>query len=410
MAAASKTTGEKTSGLKAKLAQVRHGFPWVDRLVRMQEHYTRTRGNQMAGAVTYFAFLSFFPLLAVVFAVLGRVSAVYPQAQTTMVTYLKDNLPSLAEQIQLEQLAQSGATQAATGIIGGLSLLYSGLGCLDATREGLRQMWSLEPDRINVVKKKLSDVVVLVMLGSAMLVATAVSAVATSLSSHVVGWVGIDNSPPARFTIGLLGVVLAIAATTLIFVIIFARLPGHRLPWKNVLSGAAIAAVCVEVVKQLATSLLSGMFSADDGNRPALYGAFALAVGLLVYMNVLARITMYAAAWCVVGPVPTVEAQIAARGETLHHEEAVATSKARQRAESQDVARNIGRPHRTSAGTVAATTMGLLAPSSKGSSKDGSVHGSKDGLGTESKGSLVAVATLLALVGLRLRKRHEVAR
>ena len=41
----------------------------------------RGAGDQLAGAITYFGFLSFFPLLALGFSVVGYISYVYPSAQ-----------------------------------------------------------------------------------------------------------------------------------------------------------------------------------------------------------------------------------------------------------------------------------------------------------------------------------------
>ena len=55
--------------------------PLVDHLVRMQEHYGAVKAGQQAGAVTYFGFLSFFPILALAFFVVGCVAKVYPDAR-----------------------------------------------------------------------------------------------------------------------------------------------------------------------------------------------------------------------------------------------------------------------------------------------------------------------------------------
>ena len=45
----------------------------------MQEHYGETKAGQQAGAVTYFGFLSVFPILALAFFVVGYVAKVYPR-------------------------------------------------------------------------------------------------------------------------------------------------------------------------------------------------------------------------------------------------------------------------------------------------------------------------------------------
>ena len=60
--------------------------------MRTQEHYGTVKGQQ-AGAVTYFAFLSFFPILALAFFVVGQVAQVYPDAQEDLVTAI-DTVPA----------------------------------------------------------------------------------------------------------------------------------------------------------------------------------------------------------------------------------------------------------------------------------------------------------------------------
>ena len=53
---------------KERLEALRRRRPFVDHVLRMQEHYSAVKAGQQAGAVTYFGFLSFFPILALAFA------------------------------------------------------------------------------------------------------------------------------------------------------------------------------------------------------------------------------------------------------------------------------------------------------------------------------------------------------
>ena len=50
--------------VKAKVTELRDRWPLVDHAVRTQEHYSAVQGSQQAGGVTYFGFLSVFPILA----------------------------------------------------------------------------------------------------------------------------------------------------------------------------------------------------------------------------------------------------------------------------------------------------------------------------------------------------------
>src|SRR3546814_5223037 len=106
--------------------------------MRMNEHYGAVKGNLQAGAVTYFAFLSFFPILALGFFVIGYVAKVYPEAQENLTEALGSVLPGMVGedegQISLEAIQDAAG---AVGLIGLAGVLYAGLGWLSGMREAL---------------------------------------------------------------------------------------------------------------------------------------------------------------------------------------------------------------------------------------------------------------------------------
>ncbi len=63
---------KEASGLaKRRYLRVRRDTPLLDLVLRIQERYTAMGGRQQAGAITYYGFLSFFPILALAFAAVG---------------------------------------------------------------------------------------------------------------------------------------------------------------------------------------------------------------------------------------------------------------------------------------------------------------------------------------------------
>ncbi len=287
---------------KALLAALRTRSRRVDHVMRTVAHFGEVQGGQLAGAVTYFGFLSFFPLLAVAFAVLARVVAVDPSARTKVEKLLVENLPGIvgrgSGQIDVSTLS---STSTGVGILGLVGLLYAGLGWLDALREALRNIFCLGRSAGNVVVRKLSDVVILAAVGTAVLVTVSISTLATSATTQVLGWVGLDDAAWAILGLKVLALLLSVAADALVLTLIFARLPGPRgegqaLPWRAVVSGAVLGAVLLEVLKVAGAWLV-----ARTTNNPV-YGAFALAVGLLVWLNFVCRAILYAAAWAATAP------------------------------------------------------------------------------------------------------------
>ena len=61
----------------------------------MQQHYGRVNAGSQAGAVTYFAFLSFFPILALAFFVVGYIARYFPDAQSNLVDGIEQVLPGM---------------------------------------------------------------------------------------------------------------------------------------------------------------------------------------------------------------------------------------------------------------------------------------------------------------------------
>ena len=64
--------------VKGRIAEVRQDAPALDHALRTQAHYGSAKGSQQAGAVTYFGFLSVFPVLALAFFAVGYIAQGLP--------------------------------------------------------------------------------------------------------------------------------------------------------------------------------------------------------------------------------------------------------------------------------------------------------------------------------------------
>jgi len=98
--------------------------------------------------------------------------------------------------------------------------------------------------------------------------------------------------------VGGMAIVLALAADTVLFMWLFTRLPRRPVRYRTVLHGAIFAAVGYEVLKIVGTTYLANVTS-----NPT-YGVFASAVGLLIWINLVARFLLISAAWTATGRQP----------------------------------------------------------------------------------------------------------
>ncbi|PRX91850.1 YihY/virulence factor BrkB family protein [Allonocardiopsis opalescens] len=268
------------------LWRVRQRRRGLDHLLRAYARYQDVHGDRLAAAVTYFGFLSFFPLLALAFSVVGYLAEFDPSVRAYLDAAVRDALPGLADQLPIQDVADA---RVGAGIIGLVGLVVAGLGWIAALSEALHTVWLREADGGPLAR--LVNAPVVVVLGVAMLGSVALSGVVTSAARTVAGAVGLSGSPVTVAAVWVLGLAASVAVDTVIFLVLFWRLSGAPPRWPALWRGALIAGTGFEALKLLATLLIGGTLS-----NPV-YASFAVLVGLLVWINIVMRFTLYAAAW-----------------------------------------------------------------------------------------------------------------
>jgi membrane protein len=284
-----------------RIHALREAHPHVDHAVNMQQHYGETKAGQQAGAVTYFGFLSVFPILALAFFVIGYVSKVVPDTHDTLVDAIDSMLPGIIgtgdNQLQLKDIEDAAGTVGLFGVVG---VLYSGLGWLSALRDALIAVFALPArEQPNFVKGKLRDLLTLVVIGVVMLVAVAVTGVIAGFSEDLLGWVGLSKE--LGWLVRLLTIALGIPANVVLFFVMFRLLAAPDLPKRALLSGALVGAVGFEALKQASQLLIK-----STEGQPA-FQAFGIALILVVWINYSSRVTLYAAAWAWTHPLAEAE-------------------------------------------------------------------------------------------------------
>jgi membrane protein len=286
--------------IKARIQALRDRYPFFDHVMLMNEHYSKVQGSVLAGAVTYFGFLSFFPILALAFAVVGYVSVAYPDARASLTTAIEQVLPGIVSTsgkpgtISLKDI--EGAKQAAT-FIGLLGLLYSGLGWLSGLRTALQDTFQVPKYRQgNFIVGKLTDVVVLAILGLVMMVSVGIAGAVQGWAGTILGWVGLDGTAIGKPLIWAVGILLGLAASTFLFFVMYKLLGKPHVTTKALLQGAFLGAFGFEILKLLVVNVLGKV----GGSAVA---SLAIAVTLVVWINYFSRLVLYGAAWAMTASV-----------------------------------------------------------------------------------------------------------
>ncbi|GAB3659400.1 YihY/virulence factor BrkB family protein [Actinocorallia lasiicapitis] len=271
------------------LRENRERHPWFDHLARAYERFEEKRGSQLAGALTYYGFLSFFPLVALAYALMGYLLKFSSTFQTYLLEALSDYLPGLSSRLDLTQIAS--ARQSA-GVLGLIGLAWAGLGWVGSLRLSIRDLWDQDPDNAgNYFLLKARDLLVLLFLGVMLVISVGATIVATSLADQFLSLIHLQDSKAGSFLLLLASPTIAIIFNTIIFLVLYTRLSGTNAHWRHVFKGAVLAAVGFEVLKTGAALLFGHV------TRNPVYASFAVLIGLLIWMNLVSRLTFYAAAW-----------------------------------------------------------------------------------------------------------------
>lgn len=265
--------------------------PWIDRAnrttaLRAFDRYRTQRGSRLAAAITYSAFLSLFPLLAVSVAVTAALLG------DSGIEHLRDrieeNVPGIADKLPLDGVVSNAAT---IGLVGGLLLVWTGLSWVNAARGCLRTIWEVEDMPGRFATRKLADLGSLIGLGLTVVVSLTASAATSALASFVLRHLGIADTPPARVFLWLLGTFVGLVASTLMFAFLLAGIPRLRVPRALLLRTSLVAAILFEVTKRLVAAYL------DRVAGRTLYGAFGVPIALLLWFDLTFQVLLFLSAW-----------------------------------------------------------------------------------------------------------------
>jgi membrane protein len=273
------------SGIKSRIKTL---IAWAQRrpVARAYTRYTTQRGSRLAAAITYSAFLSLFPLLAVTVAVTA--ATLGDAGITRLRDQITENVPGIADKLPLDGIVKNAAT---IGLISGVLFLWTGLSWVNAARGCLRTVWAVEDEPGRFVTRKLADLASLAGLGATAALSLGASAATSALAGGVLRHLGVADTTPARFFLWLLGTAVGIAASTAMFAYLLAGIPRLRIPHGVLLRTALVAAVLFEVTKGLIAAYL------DSVAGKTLYGAFGVPVAVLVWFDLTFQLLLFLSAW-----------------------------------------------------------------------------------------------------------------
>jgi membrane protein len=266
--------------------------------IRAWRRYGQAHGNVLAAGMAYFAFFALAPMLAIGFTVLGLVLGGRPELQADVVDTVNSSLgtaviadaPGEPGMVTIDQLTSNGALGIA-GVVALVVLLVSALGWVGVTREGVRAVFGQPPGSGNVVLLRLRDVLALFLLGAAVLASTIAEVSAQAATHQVLNWVGMEGSSAGTLAVRTLVTLATFLVDAAFFLALFRLLPGVRVPFRDLLPAALVAAFGLALLK-----LFGGLLLTRTSTDQLLASVSGVVIGLLIWLNLIGRLTLVSAA------------------------------------------------------------------------------------------------------------------
>jgi membrane protein len=271
-------------GLKGLSGRVNRVIAWADRLQRRHgvlgfpyavvKKYGDDAGGREAALITYYGFLSIFPLLLLGVAILSRVLAGRPDLRDQLVAAV---VPQ-ALRSTVEHSLATLPTSTIPLLVGLIGLLLSGTGVVFSVYQTLNHVAAVpHRSRAGFASRYVRVLVMLVALLLGGLAVGALTVVATALPGP-----GVQRAAAALGSALVVFAVLLLAARLLLV-----RPAPLRALWPGALLGAAVVTVVLTVGPPLLARLVT--------KAGPVYGSFATVAGIFALLYLIGQALVYAA-------------------------------------------------------------------------------------------------------------------
>ena len=239
-------------------------------------------GDDQAGylcaLLAFFAFLSLFPLLLVFVTVLGVLLRGNPDLQHRLLNSALADFPVIGQQLKTNV---NGIGRSGFGLVVGIvGSVLGARGLADATQYALNKLWAVPyVRRPGFPHNWLRSYGLIAVLGLGVLATTGLSAIGAWGGRGAFG-----------FSVQVASVVLSLLVNMGLFWLAFYLATASEVSWRDQWLAAALAGVVWQVLQ-----ITGGIIVAHQlRNSSSLYGVFGVVLGLLAWLYLQARLTVYA--------------------------------------------------------------------------------------------------------------------
>jgi uncharacterized BrkB/YihY/UPF0761 family membrane protein len=251
--------------------------PWAGFPLAVAYKYFDDFGTYLAALITYYGFVSLFPLLLLLSTILGFVLSGDQRLQQEVLTSALHQFPVIGQDLAQPRRLGGGPTGLVVGILGSL---YGGLGVAQAFQYAMNTMWAVPRNqRPNPFKARARSLLLLFTAGLAVMGTTGLSIVGGG-GAAALGAAG-------RYPV--LAASLAVNIAVSIFAFRFAT--ARRLSVRDVVPGAIASALIWQLLQSFGVIYVRQVIE----HASVTNAVFAIVLGLLAFLYITATAVLVCA-------------------------------------------------------------------------------------------------------------------
>ncbi len=257
--------------------------------------FVADRAMSMGAAMAYYTLFSLAPVLVIVIAVAGMVFG-REAAQGAIVGELTDLLGRDGAEAVESMIASAGHTGSGVvaTVVGLATFVLGATTALVELQDSLNVIWRAPPAQgstlMALVRNRLLTLAVVLGLGFLLLVSLVIGAGLTAFAGLIDRW-----APGLSFMMGIINFAVSFVVTTLLFALIYKVLPRAEILWRDVITGAVLAALLFMLGRWAIA------FYIGQTDLASSYGAASTAILVMVWVYYSAQILFlgaeFARAW-----------------------------------------------------------------------------------------------------------------
>ncbi len=239
------------------------------------------QAGMLAALIAYYGFLSLFPLLLVLFTVLGLVAGNDPSIQHKVTHSALAQFPIIGNQLgsNIHSLNKSGPFALIIGLAG---LLWGAQGVSQAGQYAMAEVWNIPmTERPSFFSRLGRSVLLFGVMGVFLLISTALAGFST-FGAH-------SSSLGLPVKIGAF--VVSLIVNAVMYLLAFRILTPKQVSFREFRAGAIVGGIAWTIFQAAGGYLVGHQLKTSS----QVYGFFGVVLGLLAFIYMAAQISLYAA-------------------------------------------------------------------------------------------------------------------